>query len=75
MRGTSFLISDDAYKRLNLAAAAIGISASEYIRAAIDAALTTHAQYDPLIATAFRMYDEQEKAVAEQLASRELVPA
>lgn len=61
-RGTSFILPVDLHKRLNIAAAASGMSASNYIRASLEAALKTHAEHDPVIEAAFRVMDDGDLA-------------
>jgi hypothetical protein len=55
----SFTISNDLYRRLNIASASLGMSTSEYLRGAATAALATHAEHDSVIATVFRLMDER----------------
>lgn len=61
MRGTSFLLSEDTYKRLNFAAAGMGLSSSEYIRRALVTVMAVDAANDPTLAAAFRAMDELER--------------
>jgi hypothetical protein len=46
---------EEILDRVNVASAAVGLSSSEYITACLIAGLETHAQHDPIVATAFRV--------------------
>jgi predicted DNA-binding protein len=61
VRSTSFAIPESLYRRVNLAAARVGASSSEYIRGALWAALETHAENDPVMARIFSAVDELER--------------
>jgi hypothetical protein len=71
-------IEDALYRRVNLAAASLGISSSSFIRGACQAALATLAEKDPALRAHFAFLDEREArgaTSAERPASRESVPA
>jgi hypothetical protein len=57
-RSTSFVIGDSLYKRVNLAAAH-GMSSSEFIRAACEAALDELAKHDPALRAHFAFLAER----------------
>lgn len=47
-------LPDDLERKVQVASAAIGLSSREYVQASVAAALATHAEHDPIVATAFR---------------------
>jgi hypothetical protein len=64
MNPRTFTVSDEMYRRMNLASASLGISTSEFIRGAALAALETLAERDSVLATVFRLMDEREAVSA-----------
>lgn len=46
---------EDLLDKVQVASAAVGLSSREYITACILAGLETHAQHDPIVATAFHV--------------------
>ena len=57
-------------RRVQLASAAVGLSSAEFIRAAVDAAITTMAQRDAILALMLRYEDEQPAKPPAELAAR-----
>ena len=66
MRGTSFLLSDDLYKRLNFAAAGMGMSSSEYLRRALVCVIAADAMSDPTLKAALQAMNELERQKSEE---------
>lgn len=73
MRATSFSLSADLYRRLNFAAAGMGLSSSEYIRRALVTVMAVDAVNDPALGAAFSAMQEFDRQESE--ASQEKVPA
>jgi hypothetical protein len=61
-RVTSFCIADDLHKRISVAAAALDMSVSEYIRRALICNLAADVASDPMLAAAFAFFDERERS-------------
>ena len=65
-RNTSFQISPDLYKRLNFAAAGLGLSSSEYIRRALITVIAADAMEDPTLKAALQAMNELERQESEE---------
>jgi metal-responsive CopG/Arc/MetJ family transcriptional regulator len=69
MRTTSFLLTESLYRKVNLAAASVGLCSSEYIRDALNEKLERHAEADPIVrmvvdGAADRIAEQTEKVLA-----------
>jgi hypothetical protein len=53
-------MSNALLRRINLAAASLGESSSEYVRNAVLVALNHHTRQDPALAAHFRYLDDRE---------------
>lgn len=69
-RVTSFCVPNELRSRINIASAAYGLSSSEFIRGACQAALDTLEERDPALRAHFAFLTEREAQ-----AERSVVPA